>query len=256
MEFVSLGDLVYFGITTHSPSGIADLVNLDETPRYFMYKNASDTIVLQGNFILRDGLKGTYHASGTISTGNGFSTGDYVEVHASGKYNAVVNRDIIKTFVIDDTYNANLVKISGVDAGSSNYINDKVWQANLTQYTGNNTAGSGLNKIIADVYFANIKFVKDGTVPRDEYTIHWFKNSQQVGHSGVTNPALSVFRTNIGTALISNAVLNYNNEFNGSIRYNEPTNLATSGEPYLAVTSGVIDGAVRVWSNLVGLDYL
>ncbi len=310
MEFVSLGDVVRFGYIISNPviSGVS--TNADETPKFYAFRNNLDTATLTGDFVQRTGLNGVYRGSGIFNAGAGFSAGDYVEVHASGRISGAVLREIVKSFVINDTFNANIThvsgvpvqiydlvsadvryisgvpvtlsdimqadlisisgvpvspadtfnadvtKISGVPVATSNYVPDKVWNANLTQYTTNNTAGSGLNKAIEDLYFANIKFVKDGSVPRDEYVVNWFKNGYAVEHSGVPNPAISVFRTSVSTALISNAVLGYNNPFNGAIRYNETTNLATSGEPYLAVTSGIINGTNRVWSNLVGIDYL
>lgn len=326
-EYINLGDVTYFGITLQHPSG-GYLTNADETPRYFLYKNASDTELISANFTARAGLIGTYRGSGDITTGNGFAAGDYVEVHASGKVSGLVGRAIIKTFVVSDTYNVNVSTWSGVPVNSLNNgnptvniasltgvplatsinptIQNAVWGAKLSnlnindttgsglwriglklidsntvQWSGhnlantltntlqqaifgaklsswtiNNTVGSGLNKISQNIYYAGIKFVKDSTSPRDEYIVQWFRNSLPVSSGEVTNPALSVYKTSDGTALTQNRPMAVTSVYNGVLRYNEASNLAVSGEPYLAMASGTIDGSVRVWSNPIGLDYL
>src|SRR5688572_14726437 len=107
-EYIALGDLLRFGLTVHNPSGGA-LINADDTPRWTMYRNNSDAQILAGNFVAREGLIGTYRGSGEITLANGFATLDYVEVHASGKVNGIVGRKIVRNFVIDDTYDANVI---------------------------------------------------------------------------------------------------------------------------------------------------
>lgn len=295
MEYVALGDTVRFGITLTDPSGsLPVLINADETPRWYVYTTTSgDNPLMQGNFGLRTNLMGTYSGVFVASSANNFITGDFCEVHASGKVNNVVGRAIIKTFVLDDLYKANviqvsglyvtpstivdanlteingsgivfydelpanMVKISGVSVATSNYVEDKVWNARQDQHNTNETFGSGINKITQNLYFANIKFDKDSTVPQDEYNVNWFKNALPIVSGQITNPALSVFKTD-GTngSLFTNKVMNYANVNMGTVRYNEVTNLAVSGEVYLAVASGIIDGLTRTWQNLIGLDSL
>ena len=224
-EFVSLSDTVRIGATLHHPSG-GYLVNGDVAPRYFVYKNDSDTEILAGAMTLRSGFVGTYRANFVASVGNGFAKNDYVEVQVSGMVDGIVGRCVLKTFVIDDVYDANVVKISGVPAVSP-----------------------------VDIYFAGTKFVKDGSNNQDEYVVQWFKNSLPLGSGGVTNAAMSVFNTSNGVKLISDKILHLTT-YNGSLRASETVNLATSGEPYLLVTSGTIDAATRVWTNPIGIDYL
>ena len=229
-EYVELGDVVRFGITTHNPSGGA-LINTDETPRWSTYINANDTPTQEGAFTQRTGLTGTYRGTITASVGNGYAAGDFVEIHASGRVTGIIGRAVIKSFVIDDLYKTNIISVSGTRV----HYNDIVAPA---------------------VYFAGIKFVKDSTVPRDEYIVQWFKNSIPLASGQVTNPALSIYRTSDNTSLFTNAVLNHFSVSHGGLRYNEPTNLAVSGEPYMAIASGTIDGSTRVWNNPIGLDYL
>lgn len=256
-EYINLGDVTYFGITIVNPSGGA-LQNADETPQYFLYRNASDTASISANFIQRTGLIGTYRGSGDITSGNGFAVGDYVEVHASGKVGGIQGRAVIKTFVIGDIYDTNVVQHSGHTLANtySNGIQQAVFGAKLSNWTANDTVGSGLNKISQNIYYAAIKFVKDSTVPQDEYTVQWFRNSLPISSGEITNPALSIYKTSDGTALSQNKVLITTSVYNGVLRYNESSNLVVSGEPYLVTTSGTIDGGLRVWSNPIGLDYL
>jgi hypothetical protein len=227
-EYISLGDIVRFGITISNPSGGA-LINADETPRFYFYRNNSDIIAMQGNFVSRANLIGTYLGSGIVSVTNGFAANDFIEIHASGKVNNVQGRAIIKDFVIDDIYNVNVLTISGIPVT----VDD-------------------------DTFFANIKFIKDSANSRDEYVVQWFKNAVPLASGQVTNAALSVYRTNENTALFTNKIISYSSVNHGGLRGEESTaaNLAYSGEPYMAVASGTIDSATRVWQNIIGLDYL
>ena len=229
MEYIALGDSVRFGITIHHPSGsIGNLVNTDVIPRWFVYTSTSgDNPLMQGDFGRRANLIGTYSGEFMCTSANNFVTNDYVEVHASGLVNGVQGRAIIKTFRIDDLYKVNVMQISGVAVDP-----------------------------ITDSFYANIKLTKDSTTPRDEYTVNWFRNASTLPSGAVTNAYLSIYNTSDSSALFSNQKIDYGSIRHGTLRYNETTNLAVSGEPYLAMASGTIAGAVRTWSNLVGLDYL
>lgn len=234
-EYISLGETVYFGITVHHPSG-GFLVNTDETPRYFAYKDEDDTPLLEGDFTQRTGLIGTYRGKFSVSAGNGFGKGNYVEIQVSGKVDGVIGRALIKSFVIDDL---------------EQVIPSAVWNANQNDYNIPNTFGAQNNP----VYFAAIKFVKDTQNSQDEYAVQWFKNSLPLNNGDVTNPALSVQNLTGNTALFENEILNYNNVATGTLRYNASA-VTASGEVYIVITSGTIDGQTRTWSNPIGIDYL
>lgn len=264
MEHVSLGDTVRFGITLSNPGLSGQLSNADETPRWYVYTSTSgDNRLMQGNFGARANLIGTYSGVFVASSANNFVTGDYVEVHASGKVCNVVGRQIIKTFVIDDIFRANIVQINGSG------VEDGIIDANVVQVSGlyvgptdvidaNVVRVSGIPVGLADdSYFANIKFIKDSVVPRDEYTVQWFRNAVPLSSGATTNHAISVYKADgTNTALFTNQKLGYTNVNHGGLRYNEATNLQQSGEAYMVITSGTIDSYTRVWQNIVGLDYL
>lgn len=226
-EPVKLGDVVYFGVTIHTPPSGA-LINADATPRWMMFRNGSDSITLQGDFTQRANHIGRYRSSGIVSTGNGFSTNDYVEVHASGRVGGQYDGCIVKSFIIDDIFDANIVKVSG----------------------NNVTIGD----FSPNVYYANIKFVRDNIT--DRYGVSWYKNGQLMGSGDLTNPALSVYNSQTGASLILNQSLVYTSPSLGLVRHFESTNIQTSGIPYEVITSGNIDGSVRQWKNIVGIDIL
>ena len=295
MEYVALGDTVRFGICITNPSGlIANLVNADETPRWYAYTTTSgDNPLMQGAFTARSNLIGTYTGNFACTSANNFITGDYVEVHASGKVNAVQGRAIVKTFVIDDLFRTNVIQISGVAVDSVPAVNvvrvsgqfvknplevntiqvsgqfvKNPLEVNVVQVSG---VGTQLTSVVNanvvsvsgipvgatdDIYFAAVKFVRDSVVPDDEYVVNWFKNSFSLPSGNVTNGAISVFNTANNTSLFTNKVLTYQSVSHGGMSYNEPINLATSGQIYMAIVSGTISGATRTWSNPIGLDYL
>ena len=107
--------------------------------------------------------------------------------------------------------------------------------------------------VTEDIYFANIKYVKDTTNLRDEYSAVWFQNTIPVTSGNLTNPAISVYNTNTGAALFVNQPMTYAGQL-GIVRYNDSSFLTASGEPYLIYVSGTIGGGSRTWQQLVGLD--
>jgi len=104
-------------------------------------------------------------------------------------------------------------------------------------------------------YYANIKYVKDNINNADEFTALWYKDNSPVASSQLTNPALSVFNTSNGTALITNQPMSYASNLLGTVRYNGSL-VTASGESYLVSVSGTIDGSSKNWQLLVGLDSL
>lgn len=148
--------------------------------------------------------------------------------------------------------NGNFWMKGGIEAGPSGIANT-VWDENILNHLSNNTFGSGFNNINKDVYIANIKFLNDSTVPNNDYSVTWFKNGNVQNSGLVSNSAISVYNTIDGTALFSNRQLTY---FAPNTSIYRSTSVVVSGHPYVAIASGVIDGSTRVWSNLVGLDYL
>lgn len=111
-EFVTLGDTVRIQATVSHPiSGF--VVNADTTPRYYVFKNDSDTALLQGDMTLRTGFTGKYRGSFVASLANGFNSGDYVSVQVSGRVENIQGWGNIKEFVVEDIFNANIVQWSG-----------------------------------------------------------------------------------------------------------------------------------------------
>ena len=84
------------------------------------------------------------------------------------------------------------------------------------------------------------------------------KNNQIIPSGSLTNPALTVYQTSNGNTIFANGVMSFASPAIGATRYtyNTAASLLASGEPYLVMASGTIDGATRTWGQLVGLDYL
>lgn len=226
-EYIKLNDEVRFGIHIHNPAVSGALINADETPRWFVMEQDSDTPILAGSFTQRTGINGSYRGSFFASGTSGFDAGNYYEVHASGKVLGQVDRAICKTFVLNDIYDVNIVQVSG----SPVHIND---------FGGN-------------IYFADIKYIKDAANIRDEYSCNWFKNGQFIPSGSLQDPAISVYNTSTGSPLFENQRMTFASTNLGVVRYNT-TDLAPSGEPFFVAVSGLIDSNTRVWKQIIGLD--
>jgi len=132
-----------------------------------------------------------------------------------------------------------------------------IWDEPISLHNTNGTFGSGENKNYQDLYFANIKAVIADNTQQDYVGATWYKNNLVLNSGSLTNPAVSIYRTDTGAALISNAVMSYTSPQLSSVYYNTAVpNLFPSGIPILINISGVIDGASRVWNSIVGVDIL
>lgn len=227
-EYIKLNDEVRFPLHVHNPAASGQLINADETPRWYVMEQDSDTPILQGNFVNR-GITGSYRGSFFASGVLGFDAGNYYEVHASGKVGGLLDRIVCKSFVLNDLYNVNIIQVSGQEVNINSFKEDTI-------------------------YFALILFIKDTTNLRDEYVAQWFRGGIPINSGDITNPAISVYNTLNGTSLFQNQTMNYANTDLGVVRYNDSNFLAVSGEPYLVVVSGTIDSVTRVFNNVVGLD--
>lgn len=223
-------DYVHFSVVCHNPSGGA-LAAADSTPWFRVEKmNAlSPTQVLTGNLSANAMMVGRYdgyfYTSGTM-----FDEDAHYQVWVSGTVVGTSDIMPVKSFIVKNAPDVNVTRVSG-------------------QFVNGNDFGSNL-------YYANIKFNKDVINSRDEYTVNWFKNSRPLSSGNFTNPALTVCRTDNGTAIFANQQMTYANSSIGVVRYNDSVNLTASGESYLVIASSTIDGSSRRWEQLIGIDSL
>ena len=292
-EYVKLNNSVKFGITIHNESGI--LVNADETPAWMVFEEKVDTPITNGNFVQRTNFIGNYRGEVFASGELGFKTNKYYEIHASGKVDNIVGWDIVKTFILDDVYDANIVQTSGNDLNIEDFKADtsslgtlanqvaisgdvttvKTQTDKLTFDSNNRIESSGAYTQDAnivrvsgelvhindfkysenDIYYADIKYVKDTINNQDEIGLQWYKNMTPITSGDITNPYLSLYNTSDGSSVAEHQDLSYAGD-TGALRYNLTSNLFASGEPYLIITSGTIDSGLREWRHVVGIDRL
>lgn len=263
-EYVKIDDTVRFGITTRTPSsGI--LTDADETPQWYVFEDGTDSVLLNGNFSQRAGIDGTYYSSFVASVANGFNAQSYYEIHVSGKVDNIIDRSIIKTFVVEDlitvsptgTVNSHLVgSNAGVTVSITGSIGDiasAVWGAQINSYSNAGTFGSGLGALSNDIYYAAIKLVRDETNTQDEYSVCWFRNDFPLASSDISDPAISVYDVRTGSAVFENQTLTFASQ-KGVAYYDDTALRIASGEPYLVEASGLISSVTHNWKTIVGLD--
>lgn len=261
LESIRMGDVIRFGITTRHPTS-GDIRDTDETPRWYFYKEDGDTPVVTGEFTKRTGTTGFYRGTVTASGGWVFNTLSYYEILASGKVGGVTDFAIIKTFVVDDVFNVNIIHyqsgspnnfinsiVSGVleDIATVDEVASGVWTQDPSIFN------TGFGAQLQPIYFTDIKQYYDLANNRDEYSVQWFNGSSAVTSGQLTNPALSVYNTNTGSAVFQNKTLTYASPVLGVVRYNSSASeVLSSGEPYLAIASGTIGGSTRSFQKVIG----
>lgn len=107
-----------------------------------------------------------------------------------------------------------------------------------------------------DVYHADIQFVKDQMVGKDEYTVTWFKNGIPIT-TGITDATLRVVNRTDGTDLLPASPMTEIGDV-GTFKFDVSTGTQrqTGGENYLVIASATIDGVSRTFSTLIGRDVL
>lgn len=258
---IKLGDTFHFDVSTNSTNG-SGIKDAEETPRYFVYEESTDTPISSGNFTLRSGRTGQYKANIVCSTGNGYEAGKYYNVEASGKVDGETGHTTISRFqVLNNNYDSlptisgNAAAVAGAMPTISGIVNG-VWDEPMTNHNLNNTFGSGVREGLSSHYYSMLRYIKDSVQNQDEYLVQWYRNSTPLSSGNVLNPAITIYRTDTGAALVSNKALSYTSLNNGSLRTNELVSLVASGEPYMAVMSGLIDSSNRVWAVPFGIDVL
>lgn len=247
VRYYALNDEVRFGVATHNPLASGNRAAADETPRWSVFEDANDTPILEGDFTQRTGHTSLYRGSFFASGNLGFDANSHYEIWASGKVSGIVGRALVESFVLNSVYTSN-VKNSGDLAYA-------VWEERLSNHQNADTTGSGLYKNSQNIYYADIKLVRDATAGRDEIGVQWIRNATPLASSAITNPATSLYNTSDGSTIFQNQVMSYSNTSLGSVRFNY-SSLVASGEPLLIVASSTIDGATRDWRKIVFFDML
>lgn len=248
----SFNTTLFFRNTADPQGGGLTGINFQTSGLQAGYYRTGDNSATQ--FSLASGILGSFVASGLIEINSGIMPGAY----DFGVPNTVLTISGASKLMFFGAANMApcLVEIEIDTLNYKQTAGNSVWGDNPGNYLGQNTFGSGINKLTQDIYYADIKVVNGSPVPNNEYGVFWFKNSFGLGSGSITNPALSVFNAVNGIALISNAVMSYSSATLGALSYIEPTNRMASGIPYEVRVSGLIDGVVQNWRGIKGFDFM
>lgn len=110
-----------------------------------------------------------------------------------------------------------------------------------------------------DLYYANIKYTRKNVTGawQDNFSTQWYKNGSVVTSGQLTNPRLSVYNTVDGSVLLNGVAMSYSSPILGSTYYSSSNPTVTnSGIPYMVAISGTIDGQMRQWNQIIGIDLL
>ena len=105
-----------------------------------------------------------------------------------------------------------------------------------------------------DVYYADINFTRDNNNTKDEYTCLFFRNADPMMLGPATGVMMSVFNRTNGSLLINPVAMTHVGTAFAAFKYDESTNRQASGEAYIVVVSGVLDGVVKSWPRVLGRD--
>jgi hypothetical protein len=113
---VKLGEVIHFDIATHSPISSGRLTNADETPRFWVFEEDTDTPIISftsmtargGNWI------GLYRGNFTASTANGFEAGKWYNVIVSGRVDNIYSAEPRMTFMMENNALDDVAGTSGI----------------------------------------------------------------------------------------------------------------------------------------------
>jgi hypothetical protein len=125
---MKINDPVYITANFYHPqSGYS--INADATPAWTVYESGAQ-VILQGSMISRG--MGSYWANFMATAANGFNTGLFYDVEVSGAVGGVTGFASVKSFILGEILDANVVQVSGEDV---TYASSTV-NANVVQVSG------------------------------------------------------------------------------------------------------------------------
>lgn len=125
-ESIRSGDTVFFSVNFYNTTGGYSAVS-QLPPTWAVFRNSETAPFLTGTMVARGGtLIGSYIGSFITSSINGFLPGQFYEVQAIGRINGRPVSYPVKTFVLDDMVNANVVAVSGVPASMVSIVDANV----------------------------------------------------------------------------------------------------------------------------------
>lgn len=139
----------------------------------------------------------------------------------------------------------------GAPAGASVSADIAAVKAETATIVGQTGTSGVLLADSEDVYIPQIRFDRDDTNGKDEYTIQWFRNGTPVT-SGITVPLIQVTNRD-GTDLIASTAMTQIGS-TGAYKYDESTNRIDDGEAVLINISATINGSSRTFRRLEGRD--
>lgn len=255
-----LGETIYFGAATHSPSG-GFAKGADELPRFWVYEENNDTpLIAFSGMTLRANTINRYRGEFVASAGLGFESQKSYHVWVSGLVEGINGQLLAKDFFLENNNFDSLgtgnipVNVEYLRATRASGTNG-IFQSDIRLLNG--VAVSGVDVITASgntVYYADVRFHKDNSNSRDEWTSTWFRNDSPLPSAEVITPVLHVIGVTTGSDLIASSGMAHVSISIGTVKYYENTNRTTAGENYIAKVTASIDGATRTWQKLVGRD--
>jgi len=240
-----------------------------------------NVVQVSGQYVSIDDFGGTGGAGASASEVWEYADRSLTEaVSVSGVVDAnTVQISGVPVSLSNEVVDANMVQISGVPISLSSTVDANLTQINgeafemadavsvsgivsadvvkvSGEYVSINDFKADVSSLDSDIYFAQIKHIQDVTNNADEFVVHWFRNDQPVSSGELTSPALSVYNTSTGAAVLEHQGMSYASPNIGSVRHNSSPIILASGEPYLIETSGTISSSVRTWRSIVGIDVL
>lgn len=236
---IKLGEIVHFDVTLHSPSVSGQSKNADEVPKFWVFEEENDTgIIAASGMRNRTGFPGLYTGYFAASSANGFEATKFYNVVASGKVESIFSLEKAATFYVENNSFDDIASTSGIirqNLDKTGYVLDPSQSGSF-------------------IYYADIRFHKDSSNSRDEYSCQWYRSDGPIPSSQISIPVLQVIDVTNGANLIASGSMSHVNINVGTVKFYESSSRTTAGENYIAKCSATLDGSVRNWQKLIGRD--
>lgn len=215
LTYLRLNSEPNFRYCVVSHSGIT--IGPSAIPQFSVYENTGNTPVISWSGTTpRPEFTGTYSFSFKITGTTGFEVGKSYNVIASSYIFQRAKFDVVSTFIVGEALYDGL---SGL--GAPNYTAD----LSMIRSTGN----------------------------VDRYVVQWRKNGVYV--SGFVNPFLSLYNFTGGITFENRPMVKNTGVFGWASYTATGIEILSSGERYVAFTSGSFEGAVVSYQTIISRDY-
>lgn len=195
---------------------------------------------------------GTLNYVQVVNSGSSSLTASDVWNHGTRTLTDKTGFSLLSNQNFNNSGTQNYVQV--LNSGASSLSAADVWSYSTRALTDKTNFSLAANQNFANSgeagYYGDIEFNPDDSTGRDEYTVRWYKNTQQIT-AGVTGPTITLLKRSDGTNLFAGQAMTQVGS-TAVYKYDATlTNRIARNEQYEVSVTATIDSVSRTWGKFI-----